>query len=105
MAFSFYRRPPPSRSNVVQLLSWLGRRMVGEPRSPSRHRRGATPRYRPRFEALEDRCVPSTLTVDHSWDNSAPPGVPAPQGTLEWAAASAQNGDTIVITGAAVNHG
>jgi hypothetical protein len=60
---------------------------------------------RPRLEHLEARCVPSRLTVDHSWDNNAPANVPAPQGTLEWAAANAQNGDTIVITGAAVNHG
>jgi hypothetical protein len=38
---------------------------------------------RPRLEILEDRCVPSTLVVDHDWGNNAPANVPAPQGTLE----------------------
>jgi len=89
----------------MQLLSWLVRLMGGELRSRPCPKHRSAPRWRPGLEALEDRCVPSTLTVDHTWDNSAPPGTPAPQGTLEWAAGIAQNGDTIVITGAAVKHG
>ncbi len=89
----------------MRLSSWLVRLMGGERRSRPCPKHRSAPRWRPGLEALEDRCVPSTLTVDHTWDNSAPPGTPAPQGTLEWAAGLAQNGDTIVITGAAVNHG
>jgi hypothetical protein len=93
----------------MRLFSWLrqqiGTNDLARSARQRRSKEGRVPRVRPRLEFLEDRCVPSTLTVDHSWDNSAPPNVPAPQGTLEWAAASAQNGDTIIITGAAVNHG
>lgn len=93
----------------MRLFSWLRQRIgtndLARSARQRRSKEGRVPRVRPRLEFLEDRCVPSTLTVDHNWDNSAPPGTPAPQGTLEWAAANAQNGDTIVITGAAVNHG
>ena len=44
----------------------------------------------PRLEALEDRCVPSTLNVANNADNGA-------TGTLRWAVAQAQTGDTIDI--------
>src|SRR5579864_1239188 len=90
----------------MRFFSWLRtQNSGGRPRSFAHQRNAKALRSRPRLETLEDRCVPSTLTVDHNWDNNAPPGVPAPQGTLEWASATAQNGDTIVITGGAVEHG
>ncbi len=50
---------------------------------------------RPRLEALEDRCVPTVLPVTSTLDNVAVPG------TLRYAVAHAQNGDTIDILTAA----
>src|SRR5215467_14168437 len=59
-------------------------------RSPA-HRRHA---YRPRLEMLEDRCVPSTLTVTSSADNLNQ------NHTLRYAVAHAQSGDIILLTAA-----
>jgi len=52
------------------------------------------PRCRPRLEALEDRCVPSTLTVTNPGDDVNV------KGTLRYDIAHAASGDTILITGA-----
>jgi hypothetical protein len=49
---------------------------------------------RPGLEALEDRCVPSTLPVTSTHDNVGEPG------TLRFAVANASSGDTILLTGA-----
>src|SRR5438552_15608491 len=49
----------------------------------------AVARYRPRLEALEDRFLPSTLTVLSTADSGA--------GSLRAAIASAQDGDTIMF--------
>jgi hypothetical protein len=48
------------------------------------------PGFRPRLEALEDRCVPSTLIVTINADNGA-------SGTLRWAVTQAQSDDTIDV--------
>jgi hypothetical protein len=69
------------------LWQWL--RRVGRASQAQRHSRVS---FRPRLEALEDRCVPSTLTVSSDGDNAMQVG------TLRWAVANAQNGDTIQIT-------
>src|SRR5437588_5473489 len=45
--------------------------------------------FRPRLEILEDRCLPSTLTVTRSDDGLAE------KGTLRYAIAHAASGDTI----------
>jgi predicted outer membrane repeat protein len=47
--------------------------------------------FRPTLEALEDRCVPSTLTVTNPNDDSNTPG------TLRYEISAAQSGDTIVF--------
>lgn len=52
--------------------------------------RPAAPRFRPQLEALEDRCVPSTLTVTTPLDNGA-------VGSLRYEISIAQSGDTIVF--------
>jgi hypothetical protein len=64
-------------------------------RKPGRKPRGSkrpAPRFRPRLEALEDRCVPSTFAVTSADDNANE------KGTLRYAVAQAVNGDTILIT-------
>src|SRR5262245_6320449 len=76
--------------------SWLryGKRSQSAQRrrthGPARQR--AT--FRPMLEALEDRCVPSTLAVTNPVDDVNV------QGTLRYDIAHAQSGDTILLTGA-----
>ncbi len=53
-------------------------------------RRPATPRFRPRLEALESRDVPSTLTVTNNLDNGS-------VGSLRYEIGKAHKGDTIVF--------
>jgi hypothetical protein len=72
----------------AEQTAWRGRHKLRK--SPSR----PTPRFRPRLEALEDRCVPSTLAVTNSGDDVNV------QGTLRYDVAHAQSGDTILLTGA-----
>ncbi|WP_068415160.1 hypothetical protein [Planctomyces sp. SH-PL62] len=50
--------------------------------------------FRPRVVVLEDRCVPSTLTVTSSAD------IATQDHTLRYAVAHAQSGDTILLTAA-----
>jgi hypothetical protein len=51
------------------------------------------PTFRPRLEALEDRCVPSILTVTNNLDNFFNPS----PGSLRYEIGKAHNGDTIVF--------
>src|SRR5262245_25493077 len=67
------------------LLNWLkSRRSVAGVRRPSRR-----PNVRLGLEALEDRCVPAVLPVTSTLDDAAHPG------TLRYAIAHADDGDTI----------
>src|SRR6516162_4408477 len=62
----------------------LSRRPASRRKSPA-----ARPRFRPMLEGLEQRWVPSTLTVQNSLNSGA--------GSLRAAIADAQSGDTIVF--------
>jgi hypothetical protein len=72
----------------AEQTAWRGQHKLRK--LPSR----PTPRFRPRLEALEDRCVPSTLPVTSPVDDVNV------QGTLRYDIAHAQSGDTILLTGA-----
>jgi hypothetical protein len=75
------------------LSAWSLRRVrtqQGERRRPHTPRRF----WRPQLEFLEDRCVPSTLTVTQIGDDVAV------NHTLRYAVAHAHRGDTILITDA-----
>jgi hypothetical protein len=74
----------------MQLLSWLRKRMTGRAQTRRTPSGRPAPRFRPRLEALEDRDVPSTLTVTTPLDG--------PAGSLRAEIAAAQPGDTIVFS-------
>jgi hypothetical protein len=67
-------------------------------RAPERRVRPLRRTARPGLEHLEGRCVPSTLRVTHDLNVHAPTDLTGLPGTLEWAVANAQNGDTILLT-------
>jgi hypothetical protein len=74
----------------MSIISWLRKRT--STRSTRRHgfqTRPTAPRFRPRLEALEDRWMPSTLTVTNNLDSGP--------GSLRAEIAAAQNNDTIVF--------
>jgi hypothetical protein len=72
--------------------SWLRNGKRSAP--AARRRTQASPRqrasFRPRLEAFEDRCLPSTLTVTSTSDSGS--------GSLRAEIAAAQSGDTIVFS-------
>jgi hypothetical protein len=69
--------------------SWLRKRTsIRSPRSGAQYQ-PAKPRYRPRLEVLEGRCLPSTLSVT-TYADSGP-------GSLRAEIAAAKSGDTIVF--------
>src|SRR5262249_39676627 len=95
LASSLYRRPVLERRSIMWFSSWL--------RNRSARRCRPAPRSRPSLEVLERRDVPSTLMVTHDLNIHA--AANAIHGTLPWAVANAQNGDTIVLTGDAARNG
>ena len=79
----------------MSFFSWLlGSSDMADSAQMGRSRRRSAPsrpapRFRPRLEALEDRWVPSTLTVTNNLDSGA--------GSLRADIAAAHSGDTIVF--------
>jgi hypothetical protein len=74
----------------LSLCNWLkplSRRSAVCRRRPRRHERSLRTRLVPRLEVLEDRTVPSTLTVTSAADSGT--------GSLRAEIAAAQSGDTI----------
>src|SRR5438445_13726097 len=70
------------------LTRWLSSHLDLSPRRASRTKiPAARPIFRPTLEALEERWVPSTLTVRNNLDSGA--------GSLRADIAAAHNGDTI----------
>jgi hypothetical protein len=75
----------------MSLICWLQNRTVSRsPRGRSQPR-PTTARFRPQLEALEGRCVPSTLKVTNNYDNGTYPGA------LRYEIAQAQSNDTIIF--------
>src|SRR5262245_18113458 len=76
-------------------MTWLtsllqpAKRGCGRPPKETRNPLRRTRSYLPRLEALEDRAVPSTVTVLNALDKGA--------GSLREAITSAKDGDTIVF--------
>ena len=74
----------------MSFTRWLSNPLGLSPRSVSRRKTpAARPTFRPTLEALEDRWVPSTLTVLNNLDSGA--------GSLRAEIAAAHNSDTIVF--------
>jgi hypothetical protein len=73
----------------MQLFSWLHKRMTGRPRTGRTPARQPKRRFRPQLEALEDRWLPSTLTVLNNLDSGP--------GSLRADIAAAKSKDTIVF--------
>jgi hypothetical protein len=73
------------------LLAWL-KAGSGSSRRGRRHQPARRPSFVPRLEALEDRTVPSTLTVTNNLDTGV-----AGDGSLRGEIAAAQSGDQIVF--------
>ena len=74
----------------MSFTRWLSNPLGLSPRSVSRRKTpAARPTFRPTLEALEDRWVPSTLTVLNNHDSGA--------GSLRDALTKAKDGDTIVF--------
>jgi hypothetical protein len=71
---------------------WLPKRQRSASGTPGRARKSLIkrPTFRPRLEALEDRCVPSTLKVTNLDDFGNP-------GSLRYEIAQANSGDTIAF--------
>src|SRR5258707_1342402 len=92
----------------MSFTHWLSNRLGLSSRSPGlaprpaskRRARPAQRAFRPCLECLEDRCVPSTLFVTDGEVDSA-----TVAGTLRWAVANANNGDTIIVQGQALGTG
>lgn len=97
----------------MSFTTWLseGLRLSSRTRglNPRRASRRRTPTARrtftPRLEHLDDRCVPSTLRVNHDFNIHAAADETTVHGTLPWAVANAHNGDTILLTGNAASQG
>src|SRR5438552_6388174 len=74
----------------MSFTSWLANHLDLPPRHASRRKTpAARPIFRPTFEALEERWVPSTLTVRNNLDSGA--------GSLRADIAAAHSGDTVVF--------
>jgi len=85
----------------MSFFSWLQNQISNRnPRGRGQHRR-ALRRFRPQMEALEDRWLPSTLTVINNLDSGL--------GSLRYEIDAAQSGDTIVfdksLSGQTINLG
>jgi hypothetical protein len=74
----------------MQLFSWLHKWISGRPHTRRTPARKPTRRFRPQLEALEDRWLPSTLTVTSPKDQGP--------GTLRAEIAAAHTNDVIVFS-------
>jgi hypothetical protein len=76
----------------MQLFSSIRKRMTGHSHTRSARAHNTILGFRPRLEALDDRLVPSTLSVTNNLDAGV-----AGDGSLRGEIAAARNGDTIVF--------
>ena len=81
----------------MAFFSWLRNRApIRPPRGRAQHRPAAQ-RFRPRLEALEGRCVPSTLTVTNLYDSGP--------GSLRYEIAQATSKDNSIVFDAKLHGG
>src|SRR5262245_43905143 len=80
----------PNGETIMSFFSRLRDRTSNPSTRGRAQHRPAAPRFRPRLEALEDRCVPSTLKVTNLDDFGNP-------GSLRYEIAHARSGDTIIF--------
>jgi predicted outer membrane repeat protein len=78
---------PSERRTIMSLISWLRTRTSARTPQAPKAQRLTSRRFRPRLEALEDRWLPSTLTVTNNLDSGT--------GSLRADIAAAKSGDTI----------
>src|SRR5262245_34379656 len=84
----------------MSFTHWLSNRLGLSPRPASPRKTSVARRtFRPTLEALEDRWVPSTLTVTTTADGGAVPG------SLRTEIKAAKSGDTINFAPSLFNNG
>jgi hypothetical protein len=87
----------------MSFTTWLSDRLrpTSHTRAPAARpltKRRPRQTYRPCLEGMEERCVPSTIRVNHDFNLHAAADAVNQHGTLDWAAANAKSGDTILLT-------
>jgi hypothetical protein len=89
---------PEKEKRIMSFTRWLRNLKSARPHRGAAGKHRAPARSRPRLEALEDRCLPSTLTVTTPLDEVNPnDGVLSLREAIQQANPATPGGDTIVF--------